>query len=78
MGYRWVDPAFALFANGIGLIIFTILTALLPGKGAFILPYLVMFPPFIRRLSHLCFGSVVPARNAPLPSFPSPRPPADL
>lgn len=31
---RYVDPSFALFINGLGLIIFTILTAVLPGKGA--------------------------------------------
>lgn len=30
---RYVDPAFALFANGVGLIIFSILTATIPGKG---------------------------------------------
>lgn len=30
---RYVDPAFALFANGLGLILFSILTATLDGKG---------------------------------------------
>jgi FHS family L-fucose permease-like MFS transporter len=28
-----VDPAFALFVNGIGLVVFSILTATIPGKG---------------------------------------------
>ncbi|ODN76862.1 hypothetical protein L202_05452 [Cryptococcus amylolentus CBS 6039] len=30
---RWIDPSFALFMNGIGLVIFSILTATVPGKG---------------------------------------------
>lgn len=34
---RYVDPAFALFANGVGLVLFSILTATVPGKGKHLL-----------------------------------------
>lgn len=30
---RYVDPCFSLFVNGIGLIIFSVLTSVIPGKG---------------------------------------------
>jgi FHS family L-fucose permease-like MFS transporter len=33
--FRYVDPAFALFVNGVGLVIFSILTATISGKGKF-------------------------------------------
>jgi FHS family L-fucose permease-like MFS transporter len=34
VGYlRYIDPCFALFVNGVGLVIFSILTSVVPGKG---------------------------------------------
>ncbi|KAI5452135.1 hypothetical protein NCC49_001073 [Naganishia albida] len=40
---KYVDPAFALFANGVGLIIFSILTATIPGKGGIACLFLIFF-----------------------------------
>jgi FHS family L-fucose permease-like MFS transporter len=34
VGYlRYIDPCFALFVNGIGLVLFSILTSVVPGRG---------------------------------------------
>jgi len=30
---RYIDPCFSLFVNGVGLIIFSVLTSVIPGKG---------------------------------------------
>jgi hypothetical protein len=35
---RYIDPCFALFVNGVGLVLFSILTANIGGKGAYRLP----------------------------------------
>nr|ODO03910.1 L-fucose transporter [Cryptococcus depauperatus CBS 7855] len=40
---KWIDPSFALFINGLGICLFTILTATVSGKGGIACLFLIFF-----------------------------------
>lgn len=40
---RWIDPSFALFVNGVGLCLFSILTATIPGHGGIGCLFMIFF-----------------------------------
>ncbi|KAJ9126977.1 hypothetical protein QFC24_001208 [Naganishia onofrii] len=60
---KYVDPAFALFVNGLGLILFTILTATIPGKGGIACLFLIFF------CESICYPVIFTVATADLGSY---------
>ncbi|GHJ87458.1 hypothetical protein NliqN6_3860 [Naganishia liquefaciens] len=60
---RYVDPAFALFVNGVGLIIFSILTSTVSGRGGIACLFLVFF------FESVCYPVIFTVATADLGSY---------
>ncbi|WWD21194.1 hypothetical protein CI109_105678 [Kwoniella shandongensis] len=60
---HWVDPAFALFVNGIGLCLFSILTATVTGKGGIACLFLIFF------FESICYPVIFSIATADLGSY---------
>ncbi|WVQ81341.1 hypothetical protein IAT38_003464 [Cryptococcus sp. DSM 104549] len=60
---RYVDPAFALFINGIGLCLFSILTATVPGKGGIGCLFMIFF------FESICYPVIFSIATADLGSY---------
>ncbi|ORY32003.1 major facilitator superfamily domain-containing protein [Naematelia encephala] len=60
---KYVDPAFALFASGLGLMLFSILTAVLPGKGGIACLYMIFF------FESICYPVIFSVATADLGTY---------
>ncbi|WVR08902.1 hypothetical protein IAU60_005961 [Kwoniella sp. DSM 27419] len=60
---RWIDPSFALFINGIGLCLFSILTATVTGKGGIACLFMIFF------FESVCYPVIFSVATADLGSF---------
>ncbi|WVQ93033.1 hypothetical protein IAU59_000097 [Kwoniella sp. CBS 9459] len=60
---HWIDPSFALFINGIGLCVFSILTATITGKGGIACLFLIFF------FESICYPVIFSIATADLGSY---------
>ncbi|OXC69725.1 hypothetical protein AYX13_01894 [Cryptococcus neoformans] len=60
---RWIDPSFALFVNGVGLCLFSILTATIPGHGGIGCLFMIFF------FESICYPVIFSVATADLGSY---------